>query len=84
MAVTQIGNAAGVAILGTIFFAALGDAFAGQAAAVTPLDSYSQALTVILPWQIACYLAAAALMLLLPSRAASATPSSTPVLEEGK
>jgi hypothetical protein len=44
----------------------------------------SQALTVILPLQIACYLAAAALMLLLPSRAASATPSSTPVLDEGK
>ncbi|HET9900103.1 MAG TPA: hypothetical protein VFR46_03405 [Actinomycetes bacterium] len=75
-----------MAILGTIFFAALDDAFAasGQAAAVTPLESYSQALTVILPWQIACYLVAAALMLLLPSRAASVIPSSTPVLDEGK
>ena len=54
--ISQIGNAVGVAALGTVFFSALD-------------TSYAQAFQEILPWQIACYTAAAALMLLLPRRA---------------
>lgn len=53
--ISQIGNAVGVAALGTIFFSSLD-------------TSYVQAFQEILPWQIACYVAAAALMLLLPRR----------------
>ncbi len=64
--VSQIGGAAGVALLGVVFFGALDTSLTGGA---TPLASYSGALNAILPWQIACYVAAAALMLLLPRRA---------------
>lgn len=71
--VTQIGNAASVAVLGTIFFTALTDTAAIPAAGPVALATYGNALTTILPWQIACYLAAAALMLLLPRRATSTT-----------
>ncbi|WP_245642543.1 MFS transporter [Nonomuraea candida] len=60
--VTQIGNALGVAVLGLVFFAELEHA-AGDPA------GYAGALAAVLPWQIACYCAAAALMFLLPSRA---------------
>lgn len=35
----------------------------------TGLIAYGDAFTTILPWQVACYLAAAALMFLLPRRA---------------
>jgi EmrB/QacA subfamily drug resistance transporter len=62
--VTQIGGAAGVAVLGAVFFDSLND----QAAA-SPLDAYSGALLTILPWQAACYVLAAILMLLLPAHA---------------
>jgi EmrB/QacA subfamily drug resistance transporter len=65
--VGQIGNAAGVAVLGVLFFAALDDSFADGSA---PRDAYGEALTAILPWQIACYVVAAALMFLLPGRPA--------------
>lgn len=62
--VSQIGGAAGVAILGLIFFQAL-----HAAGGAAPLAAYSTAFAAVLPWQVACYLAAAALMLLLPPRA---------------
>lgn len=65
---TQIGGAVGVAVLGVVFFAALDRSFTDGA---TPLMAYGNALTSILPWQIACYIAAAASMLPLPRRAAS-------------
>ena len=45
-----------------------------------PLIAYGDALASILPWQVACYVAAAALMLLLPRRAAS-PDNSSPVAE---
>ncbi|RJL33159.1 MFS transporter [Bailinhaonella thermotolerans] len=61
--VTQLGNALGVAVLGSVFFARLDDAPAPP--------PYGDALAAILPWQIACYVAAAALMFLLPKTAAS-------------
>ena len=54
--ISQIRNAVGVAALGTLFFSALD-------------TSYAQAFQEILPWPIACYITAAALMLLLPRRA---------------
>jgi EmrB/QacA subfamily drug resistance transporter len=67
--VSQIGGAAGVAILGLVFFQAL-----HGAGGATPLAAYSAAFAAILPWQVACYGAAAALMLLLPPRAIADDP----------
>ncbi|MFD7665035.1 MFS transporter [Streptomyces sp. NPDC059788] len=64
--VGQVGNAVGVAVLGVWFFASL-DTSATSGAA--PLTAYGDALSAVLPWQIACYVAAAALMLLLPKNA---------------
>lgn len=66
--VGQVGGAAGVAVLGVVFFGALEGSFADGA---SPLIAYGDALASILPWQVACYVVAAALMLLLPKRAAS-------------
>ena len=66
--VGQVGGAAGVAVLGVVFFGALEGSFADDA---SPLIAYGDALASILPWQVACYVVAAALMLLLPKRAAS-------------
>lgn len=63
--VSQIGNALGVAVLGAVFFARVEDTAAQGAAA-----AYGDALAATLPWQAACYLGAAALMALLPARAA--------------
>lgn len=65
--VGQVGNAVGVAVLGVLFFNTLD---ASLTDGVAPLIAYADALTSILPWQIACYVAAAGLMLLLPRRAA--------------
>ncbi|WP_433350396.1 MFS transporter [Microtetraspora malaysiensis] len=64
--VTQLGNALGVAVLGAVFFARVEGSFTGRA---TPLAAYGDGLATILPWQIACYVVAAALMFLLPARA---------------
>ncbi|MCK9868465.1 MFS transporter [Nocardiopsis dassonvillei] len=64
--VTQIGNALGVAVLGAVFFARLERSLTDGAAAPA---AYGDALGAILPWQCACYVAAAALMFLLPRRA---------------
>jgi hypothetical protein len=61
-------GAAGIAVLGVVFFGALEASFADGAG---PLIAYGDALASILPWQVACYVAAAALMLLLPRRASS-------------
>lgn len=60
-------GATGVAVLGVVFFGALEASFTDGA---RPLIAYGEAFTSILPWQVACYVAAAALMLLLPKRAA--------------
>jgi EmrB/QacA subfamily drug resistance transporter len=64
--VGQVGNALGVAVLGAMFFARLESSFTDGG---TGLIAYGDAFTMILPWQVACYVAAAALMLLLPRRA---------------
>ncbi|MEV0616318.1 MFS transporter [Nonomuraea sp. NPDC050404] len=64
--VTQLGNAFGVAVLGAVFFTRMESALTAGA---TQLTAYGDALTAILPWQIACYIVAALLMFLLPSRA---------------
>lgn len=69
--VSQVGGAAGVAVLGVVFFGVLEDSFAGGA---VPLAGYADAFTAILPWQIGCYVLAAALMLLLPARSQPARP----------
>ncbi|GII93988.1 MFS transporter [Sinosporangium siamense] len=67
--VGQVGNALGVAVLGVVFFTRLENLSADGA---TGLVAYGEAFTAILPWQVACYLAAAALMFLLPKRAGAA------------
>ena len=61
--VTQIGGAVGIAVLGTVFFNALG-APDGPA-------PVGQALARVMPWQVAAYLLAAAAMLALPRTAAA-------------
>ncbi|WP_345576251.1 MFS transporter [Nonomuraea rosea] len=66
--VNQIGGAAGVAALGTLFFTA-SDSHAGD---VARLQGFSDAFTAVLPVGIVLYLLAAALMLLLPRAAHSA------------
>lgn len=67
--VGQVGNALGVAVLGVVFFTRL-ESFSADGA--TGLVAYGEAFTAILPWQVVCYLAAAALMFLLPRRANAA------------
>ncbi|GAA2822186.1 hypothetical protein GCM10020220_008310 [Nonomuraea rubra] len=64
--ITQIGNALGVAVLGGVFFARLDGSLRDGASG---LLAYGDALASILPWQVACYVAAAALMFLLPRNA---------------
>ncbi|WP_223260457.1 MFS transporter [Paenibacillus ihbetae] len=64
----QIGNSIGIAILGVLFFSRLNSSFTVEE---NQLIAYGDALTFILPWLIACYVIAAALMLLLPAKAAS-------------
>jgi EmrB/QacA subfamily drug resistance transporter len=66
--VNQIGGAAGVAALGTLFFTA-SDSHADD---VTRLQGFSDAFAAVLPVGIVLYLLAAALMLLLPRAAHSA------------
>ncbi len=65
--VNQIGSAAGIAVLGTIFFVIL-DAPASSA---SRMQVYGNAFSTILLVEIALYVITAALMLLLPGRAAS-------------
>lgn len=65
----QIGNTAGVAILGVVYFTKLNASFDDGA---NQLIAYGDALTSILPWQIAYYVIAAGLMFMLPSKATNA------------
>lgn len=67
--VTQIGGAAGIAALGTLFFARVD---AGATAAGAPLAVFGDAFAAVLPWEVALYLLAAGLMLLLPRTAGPA------------
>lgn len=69
--VSQIGSAAGVAVLGVVFFGVVDET---SAAAGTTLQVYGDALAAVLPLQVACYAVAGILMLLLPARAADAGP----------
>lgn len=60
--VNQVGNAVGVAALGTIFFNAL-------TSAAPSVTVFGNALATVMPWQIAAYVLAAMLMLALPKTA---------------
>lgn len=65
--VNQLGGAIGVAALGTVFFTALGASRGDR------LSSHAHALaSVLMPWQVGCYLLAAILLTLLPPAAAPA------------
>jgi hypothetical protein len=68
--VNQIGGAVGVAVLGTVFFDALttGATSTGSADAA---ELFGHALAQVMPWQVATYLLAAAVMLALPETAAT-------------
>lgn len=66
--VNQIGGAAGIAALGSIFFAAVDSPVAGA----SQLAVFGNAFAAVIPVEIAFYLLAAALMLLLPRTAAAA------------
>ncbi|HEY0690158.1 MAG TPA: MFS transporter [Kribbella sp.] len=66
-AVNQIGGAAGIAVLGTIFFAALDSPADGS----SRLSVFGNAFAAVIPVEITLYLLAAALMLLLPKAAAA-------------
>ena len=68
--VTQIGGAAGIAVLGTVFFSSLGTPAAGGDAPAL----FGQALARVMPWQVAAYLLAALAMLALPRTAATHGP----------
>ena len=65
--VVQVGGAAGVAVLGSVFFAAL---YATAGGAPT-LEAHARAFAAVLPAGVALYLLAAGLMLLLPRTTAS-------------
>ncbi|MCW2914037.1 MAG: putative transporter [Actinomycetia bacterium] len=66
--VNQIGGAAGIAALGSIFFAAVDSPVAGA----SQLDVFGNAFAAVIPVEIAFYLLAAVLMLPLPRTAAAA------------
>lgn len=71
--VNQIGGSVGVAALGSLFFTHVTGAAARGGG---PAAAFGDAFTAILPWQIGLYLAAAALMTLLPTAAqADKTPA---------
>lgn len=72
--VNQLGGAAGIAVLGTVFFAAV-DRNLG---ASSPLRAYSDAFALVLPLEMAMYLLAAVAMLALPRTAASHPETGTP------
>lgn len=65
--VIQLGGAAGVAVLGTVFFNALGPV-TGYAGGADRL--FGHALATVLPWQVAMYVLAAVATLALPKGAA--------------
>ncbi|MET7278519.1 MFS transporter [Kribbella sp. NPDC005582] len=68
--VNQLGGAAGIAVLGTVFFGRLDSAAGGERAEV-----FSDAFAAVLPIEVVLYVLAAVLMLRLP-RTAAAGPSS--------
>lgn len=67
--VNQVGGAAGIAVLGTVFFAAL-DRSLGDS---PPLHAFSSAFEMVLLVEVALYVVAAGLMLLLPKTSAPAS-----------
>jgi EmrB/QacA subfamily drug resistance transporter len=71
--VNQVGGAAGIAALGAIFFTALDSPADGA----SRLDVFGAAFAAVLPFEVALYLLAAVLMLLLP-RTAGAVNSASP------
>ncbi len=66
--INQVGAAAGIAVLGTIFFVAVDNASAGA----TRAQVYGDAFGAVLPVGIGLYVLAAALMLALPATTADA------------
>lgn len=73
--VSQIGGALGVAVLSGFFFTTIATS---QSAGDTNIAAYSQGLTAILVWQVIFYVVAAALMFLLPKRAAAHQEQAAP------
>lgn len=71
--VNQLGGAAGIAVIATVFFAAV-----DGASATTPLGVYGDAFAAILPIEAALYVVAAALMLALPRTAAAHSEAGMP------
>lgn len=69
--VNQVGGAAGIAVLGTVFFTVLDNTNGDPAGQSTALHSFSEAFASVLPIGVALYVLAALLMLLLPRTAAS-------------
>ena len=69
----QLGGAAGVAVLGSVFFTAL-ESGRGAGHAGAPAIAYAHGLAAVLPWQAAVYLLAALVMLALPRTAAPVAP----------
>lgn len=63
--VNQIGGSVGVALLGTVFFAALTPA-GTTASQSSPGELFGHALAQVMPWQMAIYVLAAVMMLALP------------------
>lgn len=70
--VTQIGGAAGIAVLGTVFFNALDTSPTAGAPQL-----YGHGLAQVLPWQVAAYLLAAVTMLALPRTTAAPDPETS-------
>lgn len=62
--VNQVGSAAGIAALGTLFFTRVG---AGAAAGAAASQVHASALAATMPWQIGLYVLAAVLLALLPA-----------------
>lgn len=75
--VNQLGGAIGIAALGTVFFTSLAAHGQDRIAA----NSHALA-TVLMPWQVGCYLIAALLLTLLPRVAAPAGPPTGAELKE--
>ncbi|MEU4557144.1 MFS transporter [Actinoplanes sp. NPDC023936] len=71
--VTQIGGAAGIAVLGTVFFNALGT----PAATADAPALFGHGLAQVMPWQVAAYLLATLAMLALPRTSATQNPGTS-------
>lgn len=73
--VNQLGGAAGIAVLGTLFFAVL----ERRTGAASPLQAYSDAFAAVLPLEVVMYLVAALAMLALPRTTADHSETDRPV-----